>query len=301
MLPPPAAPPRPPASSVAVVTGATLGGIGAEVAAGLMETHHVVLACRRADACAATAAELRRRRPAGSVACAALDVASPASARAFAAAHPSIALLVNNAGVMGDQPPGSPDAWAVNHLGTYRLTRLLLPAMAPGGRVVTVGSEAHRRGAALRADGGGPTPAGWWPPLPRWYREYAASKLANTLMTLELSRRLVERGSSVTAVSVSPGRVATAIFGEGLGVLRAPVCALASVAFQTPAQGAAGVLRAAVAPELAVRHVLYVHAGKEAEAAPAARDAAVAAALWAASARDAGLTAAEDAALWPAH
>jgi short-subunit dehydrogenase len=123
MLPPPAARLRLPAAPIAVVTGATLGGIGAEVAAGMMETHHVVLACRRADACAATAAELLRRRPAGSVACAALDVASPASARAFAAAlaaaypGPTLALLVNNVGVMGDQPESSASAWAVNHLG----------------------------------------------------------------------------------------------------------------------------------------------------------------------------------------
>jgi tetratricopeptide (TPR) repeat protein len=54
-----------------------------------------------------------------------------------------LTVLVNNAGVMGAAPlPDGRDTHLVaNHLGPYLLTRLMLPAMAPGGRVVNVASR----------------------------------------------------------------------------------------------------------------------------------------------------------------
>ena len=137
------------------------------------------------------------------------------------------------------------------------------------------------------------------PHVRRRYADYANSKLCNTLFTAELSRRLTARGSSVTAYSVSPGRVATGIFRNVPGVLRRPLELLARAFFQTPEQGARTVLRAALAPELQRRHVLYMHAGEEAEPAAAARNAALAGALWTRSAAAVGLHPEEDAALWP--
>jgi NAD(P)-dependent dehydrogenase (short-subunit alcohol dehydrogenase family) len=41
----------------------------------------------------------------------------------------------------------------VNHLGPFLLTRLLLPALAPGGRVVNVSSRAHQQGTLRIRDG----------------------------------------------------------------------------------------------------------------------------------------------------
>lgn len=96
--PPPASTPPPP-PPYAIVTGAN-AGLGKEIALGLMKRgHHVVLACRRMDACEVAAEELRRRVVAeggegsgavgsisggGTCACAKLDVSDFASVRAFA-------------------------------------------------------------------------------------------------------------------------------------------------------------------------------------------------------------------------
>jgi NAD(P)-dependent dehydrogenase (short-subunit alcohol dehydrogenase family) len=67
-------------------------------------------------------------------------------------------------GVMGlpAAPDGTDQHMAINHLGPYLLTRLLLPAMAPGSRVVTVSSRAHAWGS-LRLEEGRivGTPGNW--------------------------------------------------------------------------------------------------------------------------------------------
>lgn len=322
---------------------------GLEVAAGLRSAgHHVILACRNQAKCTAAAAELDARELPGSCECRHLDLSDYASIRAFAAglqhegggaggrrtrhrkpggqggaaesapAQQPLAALVNNAGVMGVPPnaDGTCGHFAPNHLGPYLLTRLLLPLMAADGRVVTVASEAHRRGSLRigsaagsggRGSGSGSSaasssPGGLQldgPPPAYWYAAYARSKLANVLMTAELARQLERRGSGVTAYSVSPGRVATNIFGNVPGALQAPLRWLAALAFQTPAQGARTVLHAALSPQLAGRSELYLHAQRPCQAAPAASDARLAAQLWQLSNQEVGLSAAEDAALWP--
>lgn len=144
-------------------------------------------------------------------------------------------------------------------------------------------------------------------PLPRSacllnrYADYGASKLANVLMTAELSRRLLGRGSSVTASSVSPGRVNTNIFEGVPGLLRPALRWLAAAAFQTPAQGASTVLHAALSPELQGRHELYLHACRPCAASPAAHDERLAAHLWEVSCQEVGLCPDDDDALWPRH
>lgn len=301
------------------------------MAAGLRQAgHRVILACRNAERCAAAKAELDARRLPGSCECHRLDLSDYASIRAFAQAlerspagvagagtapaaqSQQLTTLVNNAGVMGvpPRPGGECGHLGPNHYGPFLLTRLLLPLMAAGGRVVTVASEAHRRGsmrigASSSSSGGGggglPRLQLEGPPPSNWYAAYARSKLANVLMTAELARQLEQRGSSVTAYSVSPGRVHTAIFDNVPGMLQAPLRWLAALAFQTPAQGARTVLHAALALELGGRSELYLHAQRPCRAAPAAQDAALAAQLWQLSSQEVGLSPAEDAALWPPH
>ena len=289
---------------------------GLEVAAGLRQAgHHVVMACRSADKCAAAMAELDARGLPGTCECRQLDVADYASIRRFADGMRnarSIATLVNNAGVMGVSPgdDGTDGHMQPNHYGPFLLTRLLLPLMSPRrGRVVNVASEAHRRGS-LRISGGddgdaGGTPGGAAPlrleggPAAHWYASYGRSKLCNVLFTAELSRRLQQRGSGVTACSVSPGRVNTGIFSNVPGALRPALRWLAAACFQTPAQGARTVLHAVLSPELEGRHELYLHDEKACAASAAAQDSALAARLWRLSVQETGQSAAEDAALWP--
>ena len=89
----------------AVVTGAN-GGLGLETARQLAaKGAHVVMAVRSQEKAAAAVEEIRATAPDAALELVALDLASQASVRAAAgqimAAHESIDLLINNAGVMG--------------------------------------------------------------------------------------------------------------------------------------------------------------------------------------------------------
>ena len=296
------------------------------MAAGLRQAgHHVILACRNAERCANAAAQLDARSLPGSAECRSLNLDDYASIRAFAAQlteeQTQLAVLCNNAGVMGTPPAadGSCGHLRPNHLGPFLLTRMLLPLLAPHARVVNVASEAHRRGTLSIGGGGGSGSGGSsassgsaagssgasdtlrleGPPPSNWYSAYARSKLCNVLFTAELSRQLTARGSSITACSVSPGRVSTHIFANVPWPLATPLRWLAAAAFQTPAQGARTVLHAALAPELRGRHELYMHNQAPCAASPAAHDPRLAERLWALSVQEVGMTAAQDAALWP--
>jgi retinol dehydrogenase 12 len=144
-----------------------------------------------------------------------LDLASLSSVRAcaaeFLALDEPLHVLVNNAGVGGQRglsADGFELHFAVNHLGHFALTQLLLDRLAasgPGTRVVNVSSEAHysARGidfAAVRRRT--QTFAG--------AREYAVSKLCNVLFTQELARRLDR--TAVTSYALHPGVVASDIW-----------------------------------------------------------------------------------------
>ena len=129
-----------------VVTGAN-GGLGLETARALAaKGAHVVMAVRSQEKAAAAVEEIRTTAPDAALELVALDLASQASVRAAAgqimAAHESIDLLVNNAGVMGIPEAKTADGFemqfGVDHLGHWSLTALLLPALlrAPGSRIV---------------------------------------------------------------------------------------------------------------------------------------------------------------------
>jgi NADP-dependent 3-hydroxy acid dehydrogenase YdfG len=129
---------------VAVVTGAS-SGIGAATARDLAgRGFHMVLGARRTELTGKLAAEL------GGTALP-LDVTDPDSVAGFAAAIPSVKVLVNNAGgARGLEPVAEADEehwrwmWEANVLGTLRVTKALLPALVASGdgHIVTVTSVA---------------------------------------------------------------------------------------------------------------------------------------------------------------
>lgn len=129
---------------IAVVTGAS-SGIGAATARQLASAgFEVVCAARRVERVQALADEIGGR----ALAC---DVTVAADVEALAAAvGPELQVLVNNAGGAFGQEPVSAadiDAWqrmyAVNVIGTERVTRALLPALvAARGAIVFVTSVA---------------------------------------------------------------------------------------------------------------------------------------------------------------
>ncbi len=191
---------------IAVVTGAS-SGLGQVTAAELARAGAaVVLAVRDVDK-GRTAAQAMAGHPQVRP----LDLSSLASVRAFAASWSGdLDILVNNAGIMqvpqGCTQDGFELQMGTNHLGPFALTALLLPHIRS--RVVTVSSQLQSGGRIHLDDLQGER---------RGYdvlQAYRDSKLANTLFTLELARRLTEAGSTVRAVTAHPGVARTNLVGH---------------------------------------------------------------------------------------
>jgi NAD(P)-dependent dehydrogenase (short-subunit alcohol dehydrogenase family) len=192
-----------------VVTGAN-GGLGLETARQLAaKGAHVVMAVRNEEKAAAAVEEIRASAPDAALELVALDLASQASVRAAAeqilAAHKSIDLLINNAGVMGIPEAKTVDGFemqlGVDHLGHWSLTALLLPALlrTPGARIVTVTSTAHHMGRAV--DPANPHLEGRYGP----WRAYGQAKLANFHFGLGLARELEKAGARAASLIAHPG------------------------------------------------------------------------------------------------
>jgi NAD(P)-dependent dehydrogenase (short-subunit alcohol dehydrogenase family) len=204
---------------IAVVTGAN-SGLGLETARSLARCGaHVVLACRDAERAQGAEQEIARAAGRGdAVSTLPLDLASLASVRAFVDSyctrHPSLDLLVLNAGVMAIPERRTADGFEMqlgtNHLGHFALGGLLLDRLlaTPGSRVVTVSSSAHRIGRIDFDDLQSQRRYGPW-------RAYGQSKLANLLYTFELQRRLSGKGAQTIAVAAHPGYAATQLQERG--------------------------------------------------------------------------------------
>jgi len=202
-----------------VVTGGNSGiGLETAVALGLMGAR-VVITARNAGRGEAAVAQIGDRiGTAGSVELAVFDLADLSSvrsgAREVAQRCPTLDVLVNNAGLILSERTETVDGYeatfAINHLGPFLLTNLLLPQLQASGaaRVVNVASTAHTQAKeGIPFDDLGST---------RGYaamRVYGVSKLANILFTVELARRM--EGQGVTANALHPGTVRTHYGADG--------------------------------------------------------------------------------------
>ncbi|MCE9573416.1 MAG: SDR family NAD(P)-dependent oxidoreductase [Deltaproteobacteria bacterium] len=231
----------------AIVTGANTG-IGLETARMLARKGAaVVLACRDLGKAGAARDQILADAPAAKVTVMALDLSDLASvkafATAFAASHPRLDLLVNNAGVMvpplGRTRQGFELQLGTNHLGHVALTAHLLPLLdrTPGARIVVVSSTAQNMGRIDLDD------LNWDRRSYSAFRAYGQSKLANMMFALELQRRLAAAGSAVRVTAAHPGWTATDL-QRTAGVFRRlnPVFAM------KPPAGALPTLRAATDP-----------------------------------------------------
>jgi NAD(P)-dependent dehydrogenase (short-subunit alcohol dehydrogenase family) len=241
----------------AVVTGAN-GGLVLETARALAGAGaHVVMAARDQEKAAQALAELRREMPGASLEVVALDLGSQASVRDAAgtilAAHDTVDILVNNAGVMGIPERRTVDGFemqlAVNHLGHYALTALLMPALLRAGaaRVVTVTSTAHHMGRAV--DPANPNLDGKYGP----WRAYGQAKLANFHFGIGLQRRLAAAGAPAASLVAHPGLSntdlqAASVRETGGGRSQRFFHRLAGSTGMTPEEGARPQLRAATDP-----------------------------------------------------
>lgn len=192
------------------VTGG-YSGLGRETARAMAARGaHLILSGRDATKLAAAADEIATATGArvDTLVC---DLASLTSVRAAAAEalerFEKIDLLINNAGVMacplGRTDDGFEMQFGTNHLGHFLLTNLLLPLVEQGSapRIVNLSSRGHHLDRVHFDD---PNYADR--DYDKW-QAYGQSKTANVLFTVELDRRLGDRG--IHALAVHPGGIMT--------------------------------------------------------------------------------------------
>jgi retinol dehydrogenase 14 len=275
-----------------LITGAT-NGIGLEAAAVLAgRGARIVMVGRDPQRTEAAVASVQARSGSRDVSHLLCDFSSQASIRALAQdvlnGIDRLDVLVNNAGGVNKARRLTVDGiemtFAVNHLGYFLLTNLLLDLLkrsAPA-RVVTVASIGHRRGTLDFADLG----------YEHGYaimRAYMRSKLANVLFAAELARRLA--GTGVTSNSLHPGSVATNIWSGAPTWAKPLIAILYRPFFLTVEEGAATIVQLAAAPELEGVTGKYFEKGVAVPPAPLAQDEALAKRLWDVSAAMVGLPA----------
>jgi len=197
-----------------LVTGAT-NGLGLEMAGRLIEQKHEVFLHARTRA-RGEAVQHELGAPRLFIA----DLEDLDAVRRCAeevCASGGVDVLVNNAGAffkdLGHTPTGLERHFAVNHLGPFALTKILLPQVRE--RIVVVSSGAHQMANPDWDD------LQWKKRSYSSIRAYAESKLFNILFTRELARR-----TQLSVNCLHPGFVNTGIgdrdaspLGRGLGKL----------------------------------------------------------------------------------
>ncbi|HUQ97830.1 MAG TPA: SDR family NAD(P)-dependent oxidoreductase [Gemmatimonadaceae bacterium] len=268
---------------VCLVTGANRG-LGKETALGLArQGASVVLLGRDARRLVRAADDIRTASRNTDVSHVVVDLGSLESVRAAAAEiarrFPVIHVLVNNAGVNIKRRAISPDGFemtlAVNHLGPFLLTNLLLPLLRAGApsRIVNVTSWFERFGRIDFND------------LHAERKRYSAngayyqSKLANVLFTYELADRL--RGTGVTVNCVDPGLSATDLLRDRLWWSPRWLHPLWRAVLLSPSRAAGPAIHAASAPEVAeITGVCLRKAGQRRQTSRRSRDVEARTKLW---------------------
>lgn len=235
---------------VVIITGCNTG-IGKETALEMAKRGaKVYMACRNYGKCEAARKEIIKISGNMNVFNRSLDLSSLQSVREFAEnflkEETRLDILINNAGIMATPRKltldGYEQQFAVNHLGHFLLTNLLLDllkASAPS-RIVIVSSLAYVIGNFDKEDMN--LEKSYSP-----YKAYGRSKLANILFNRKLARML--KDSKVTANCLHPGTVQSELMRNNafLGVVN---FFFSKLVFRSTKGGAQTTLYLALDPEL---------------------------------------------------
>lgn len=283
-----------------IVTGATPGSIGYEIASTLAGWGAHIVATGLKNAASLRKALRRDMQDGGqcpdNIEAHPLDLSDSASVADFAAWYRKhsggrLDVLVNNAGILLNvifrwrKPRFSADGfemhWRTNYLGPFHLTRLLLPMLLESGRrtgdarVINVSSHHHDKGSNDRSFRDSGRPDSW--------TAYGQSKLALIQHSFELQRRY-GADCNLRSVALHPGSVCTNMTlgwldkTPWLRTMRPLVMPLASLVLLTPAQAAQAVIHCATDP--LVEGGRYYERFCPIEPAADARDEAAAQRLW---------------------
>lgn len=209
------------ASKVAIITGAGTGMGFEEAKAVAAKGYYTIMACHHPAEAEEKRQEIIRETGNGNVEVMGIELADLSAVRRFAdgikARFDHIDLLMNNAGTIQTAFHLTPDniehTVSVNYVGPYLLTRLLLPLMGRGSRIVNMASLTYWMG---RLD------------FPEFFTQgrrkgfhrihiYCNTKLAITLFTFHLANLVKERGITVNAAD--PWMVSTNIIRMNIPVV----------------------------------------------------------------------------------
>ena len=264
-----------------LVTGAT-SGIGLEAARSLAgQGARVVLVGRDAAKTARCLDGVRAGAPGADVSSLLCDFSRQADVRRLAdevlRRYDRLDVLVNNAGTVFNKrtltEEGIEATFAVNHLGYFLLTQLLLERMvasAPA-RIVNVASVGHRRGTMDFQDLF----------FERGYflmKAYGRSKLANIMYTRLLAEKLA--GTGVTVNCLHPGAVDTAIWSGAPAWMRPLIKVIGKFAFISAQEGGRRIVHLVASPDLSGTTGQYFEKDRAVDPAPLARDGALGRRLW---------------------
>ena len=268
-----------------VITGGN-SGIGKETARALVQAGALVfITARDKERGEAAVSDLGATSQGGQIDLVVFDLGNLADVRSGAEqilqlCH-RIDVLVNNAGVVlsdrRETPDGLEATFAINHLGPFLLTSLLLDRLeqSPSARIVNVASTAHKGARhGLDFDDLQATKHSY-----HGMQTYARSKLANIYFTTELARRL--QGTGTTANCLHPGTVRTGYgqTGDSSGLLALGL-KIGRPFFLTPEKGARTSIFLASSPEVDGVSGKYFVKCRPRVPSKAARDDAAATRLW---------------------
>jgi NAD(P)-dependent dehydrogenase (short-subunit alcohol dehydrogenase family) len=285
------------AGKTCLVTGAT-SGIGEATALSLARQGATVIGVGRdPEKCRATLEKLKEAGRSSFPELLQADLSVQGEirelVRQFKQRHQKLDVLINNAGARFASRLVSADGYemsfALNHLGYFLLTNLLLePLKGSGqGRIINVASGSHWGCPGINFQDL------QWEKGYSGKEAYAQSKLAVVLFTYELDRRL--RGTGTTANAADPGNVLSGFCRNNglIGWARHIIGSLQSGHLAGPKEGAMTSIYLASSPELAGISGKYFINGRAVQSSKASYDAEAARRLWEVSAELVGLKAAE--------
>ena len=275
-----------------VITGGS-DGIGLECAlqvAAVDPGCRIVIIGRNPDRTASAVGRIREEQPGCRIDSLLCDFADQHAVRRLAedllATCDRIDVLVNNAGTVYARRTLTVDGieatFAVNHLGGFLLTELLLDRIqesAPA-RVIFTSSSGHYSGTMDLDDLG----------FEHGYsimKAYSRSKLANVLTARRLARDL--DGTGVTVTSLHPGAIATNIWSGAPWFARPVLAVLKKWRMESPQVGGSRLVYLATSPEVEGETGGYYDRNRLREPSDLARDDALGDRLYDVSARLVGL------------
>lgn len=210
-------------NKVCLVTGAN-SGIGKETAktlAGLGA--FVVMLCRNEERAERARQEIIDQTGHTGVEVILADLAHQydirQAAKQFREKFEALDVLINNAGIIPSKreetPEGIEKTLAINHLGPFLLTNLLMEQLknADRARIINVASEVHRLGALIFDIDNLQLQTRYSP-----MKAYGLSKLCNIMFTHELAKRLSD--TTVTANCLHPGVVSTRLASDASWMMK---------------------------------------------------------------------------------